>query len=135
MELRRRTRSRAKMVSEAKLASLLDEARDVAREQAPAAWSHWMALVATRQPFFDANHRTAFMGFNLATSKAWRFEYVLDPSDMEAMMVGSRRLVKQAHRPGADTPRNASVAALRDAGHPMRAFYAGFESRLRESQP
>ena len=68
--LRTRTRARAKMVSDAMLQALLDEIPDVGREEAPRAWSHWMALVATRQPFFDANHRTALMGFNLATSKA-----------------------------------------------------------------
>jgi hypothetical protein len=98
-ELRKRTRASAKMVSEAKLSALLDEIPAVMRKQARTAWSHWMALVATRQPFFDANHRTALMGFNLATSKAWKFEYALDTPDLEAMMVGSRKLVKQAHRP------------------------------------
>ena len=74
------------------------------------------------------------MGFNLATSKAWKFEYALDTLDLEAMMVGSRTLVKQAHRPGADAPRIASVVALRDPEHPVRVFYAGFEPKLRESR-
>ena len=88
-ELKARTRARAKMVSDVKLQELLDEIPAVEREQARGAWSHWMALVATRQPFFDANHRTALMGFNLATTKTWGFEYALNPADLEAMMVGA----------------------------------------------
>lgn len=79
-ELRKRTRARAKMVSDAKLAALLDEIPDVSRSRARQAWSHWMALVATRQPFFDANHRTALIAFNAATSKAWGVEYSLGPT-------------------------------------------------------
>ena len=131
-ELRKRSRARAKMVSDAMLASLVDEMPDVARQGARGAWSHWMALVATRQPFFDANHRTALGAFNAATRAAWAFEYILSNDDLEAMMTGSRRLVKEAHRPGAEAPRRASVGALRDPLHPARAFYAGFESRLKE---
>ena len=131
-ELRKRTRARAKMVSDSKLAALLDEIPEVARNNARQAWSHWMALVATRQPFFDANHRTALIAFNAATTKEWGFEYSLATADLEAMMTGSRKLVKQAHRPGADAPRIVSVAALRDPQHPVRRFYAAFEERLSE---
>lgn len=131
-ELRKRTRARAKMVSDAKLQKLIDEVPDVTRSEAPQAWSHWMALVTIRQPFFDANHRTALMGFNLATTKAWKFEYALDAADLEEMMVGSRTLVKQAHRPGATGPRIASVTALREPTHAARQFYARFEDRLLE---
>lgn len=47
-------------------------------------------------------------------------------------MLGSRRLVKQAHRPGADDPRIAGVADLRDPAHPVRRFYASFEAKLLE---
>lgn len=90
-----------------------------------------MALVATRQPFFDANHRTALMAFNLWASKVWGVQFLLDAADLEAMMLGSRTLVKQAHRPGRDTPREASVADLRNPAHPVRRFYASFEDRLR----
>lgn len=131
-ELRKRTKARAKMVSDTKLAELLNEIPEVPRAKGRAAWSHWMALVTVRQPFFDANHRTALMGFNLATSKAWRYEYALDAADLEAMMIGSRKLVKQAHRPAADAPRMATVAALRNPDHPARQFYAGFEAKLKE---
>ena len=131
-ELRKRTRARAKMVSDTMLASLLEEIPDAPREDARAAWSHWMALVATRQPFFDANHRTALGAFNAATKQAWGFEYILSEPDLEAMMKGSRTLVKEAHRPGAAAPRQASVAALRDPAHPARLFYASFESKLAE---
>lgn len=103
--LRRRTRERSKLPSDALLQALLDEIPDVARDEARAAWSHWMALVTVRQPFFDANHRTALVAFNRATTSAWGFEYRLATSDLEQMMVGSRKLVKQAHKPGADAPR------------------------------
>lgn len=131
-ELRKRTKARAKMVSDAKLADLLNEIPDVTRPKARAAWGHWMALVTVRQPFFDANHRTALMGFNFATSTTWGFEYSLAASDLEAMMLGSRKLVKQAHRPAADAPRMATVAALQNPDHPARRFYAGFEAKLKE---
>lgn len=131
-ELLKRTRARAKMVSDAKLQELLDEIPDVPRKDARHAWSHWMALVTVRPPFFDANHRTALIGFNAATTKAWSFEYWLDAADLEAMMLGSRKLVKQAHRPAADAPRMATVAALRSPAHPARQFYAGFEAKLKE---
>jgi hypothetical protein len=131
-ELRKRTKARAKMVSDEKLAELLGEIPEVTRAKARAAWSHWMALVTVRQPFFDANHRTALMGFNLATNKTWEFEYALEARQLEAMMRGSRKLVKQAHRPGADAPRTATVASLRNPEHPARLFYAGFEAELRE---
>jgi hypothetical protein len=131
-ELRRRVKARAKMVRDDKLAALLAEIPDVEKDQARQAWSHWMALVATRQPFFDANHRTALMAFNRAAGKAWGLEYSLAIADLEAMMVGSRRLVQQAHRPGADAPRIATVDALRDAEHPVRVFYASFEKALTE---
>jgi hypothetical protein len=50
------------------------------------------------------------------------------------MMVGSRRLVQQAHRPCADAPRIATVEALRDPKHPVRVFYADFEQALKEQQ-
>ena len=132
VELRKRSKARARMVSEAMLQGLLDEIPDVPRSGARKAWSHWMALVATRQPFFDANHRTALASFNAATRQAWGFEYTLPSEDLEAMMLGSRKLVKQAHRPGADTPRIASVDSLRNPSHPVRAFYAGFASKLHE---
>lgn len=131
-ELRRRTRARAKMVQNAKLQQMLDEIPEVARKAAPNAWSHWMALVTTRQPFFDANHRTALMGFNLATTKEWGFEYTLETRALETMMVGSRKLVQDVHRPGPTTPRNASVESLRNPEHPVRRFYAGFEENLKE---
>ena len=131
-ELRKRTKARAKMVSDVKLAELLNEIPEINRAKARAAWSHWMALVTVRQPFFDANHRTALMGFNLATSKSWGFEYALDAAVLETMMIGSRKLVKQAHRPAADAPRVATVAALRNPNHPARQFYAGFEAKLNE---
>jgi hypothetical protein len=134
-ELRRRVKARAKMVRDDKLAALLAEIPDVEQAEARGAWSHWMALVATRQPFFDANHRTALMAFNRAATKAWGVEYALPVKDLEAMMVGSRRLVQQAHRPGADAPRIATVAALRDPEHPVRRFYAGFEGALEERRP
>lgn len=133
-ELRRRTKARAKMVSDSKLAALLNEIPDVAKAQAPTAWSHWMALVTARQPFFDANHRTALMGFNLALAKEWGIEYSLDTKDLERMMVGSRKLVQDVHRPGASTPRNASLEALRDPGHQIRQFYMEFESLLSSSK-
>lgn len=131
-ELRKRTKARAKMVSDAKLQQLLDEIPEVSRKDVRHAWSHWMALVTVRQPFFDANHRTALIGFNAATSKMWGFEYSLDTADLEAMMLGSRKIVKQAHRPAADAPRMATVAALRNPVHPARQLYAGFEAKLRE---
>ncbi|MFA5944931.1 MAG: hypothetical protein WC876_10755 [Candidatus Thermoplasmatota archaeon] len=131
-DLRKRTKARAKMVSDAKLQQLLDEIPDVPRKNARQAWSHWMALVTVRQPFFDANHRTALIGFNAVTTKLWGFEYSLDTADLEAMMLGSRKLVKQAHRPAADAPRMATVAALRNPDHPAREFYAGFEAKLKE---
>ncbi|HUR24914.1 MAG TPA: hypothetical protein VM327_02740 [Candidatus Thermoplasmatota archaeon] len=133
VELRKRTKARAKMVSDAKLAELLIEIPEVPRTKARAAWSHWMALVTVRQPFFDANHRTALMAFNLATNKTWSFEYSLGTADLEAMMIGSRKLVKQAHRPAADAPRMATVTALRNPDHPARQFYAGFEAKLKEN--
>ena len=133
-ELRKRTRARAKMVKDVKLAELLAEIPDVDLRGARSAWSHWMALVTTRQPFFDANHRTALMGFNLAANRAWRIEFSLSAPHLEEMMLGSRKLVKDVHRPGATTPRNASVQALRDPEHPVRRFYLGFEDRLREVQ-
>ena len=100
-ELRKRTKARAKMVSDEKLQQLLHEIPDVSRKNARHAWSQWMALVTVRQPFFDANHRTALIGFNAATSKVWGFEYSLDAADLEAMMVGSRKLVKDVHKSGA----------------------------------
>jgi hypothetical protein len=131
-ELRRRVKARAKMVRDDKLAALLAEIPDVEQVEARGAWSHWMALVATRQPFFDANHRTALMAFNRAAGKAWGLEFSLATADLEAMMVGSRRLVQQAHRPGADAPRIATVEALRDPKHPVRLFYTGFERSLKE---
>lgn len=131
-ELRKRTRARAKMVSDAKLQELLDEIPDVTRTKARAAWSHWMALVTIRQPFFDANHRTALMGFNLATNKTWKFEFSLAKVDLETLMLGSRTLVKEAHKPGATGRRIASVKALADPEHPARLFYTGFESKLVE---
>src|ERR1051326_3291399 len=56
-ELLRRCRARAKLVRESRLQQLLDELPDVPVPEAPKAWSHWMSLVTTRQPFFDANHR------------------------------------------------------------------------------
>jgi hypothetical protein len=55
-----------------------------------------------------------------------------DGADLEDMMLGSRKLVKQAHRPAADAPRMATVAALRNLEHPARQFYAGFEAKLKE---
>lgn len=131
-ELRRRSKARAKMVSETMLQALLEEIPEVDANRAREGWSHWMALVATRQPFFDANHRTALASFNAATRQVWGFEYTLKTEDLEAMMLGSRAHVKQAHRPGADAPRIASVASLRDPMHPVRRFYAGFESKLQE---
>ncbi len=131
-ELRKRTRARAKMVSDAKLQELLDEIPDVERSQARQAWSHWMALVTARQPFFDANHRTALMGFNLALAKAWELELSLAEADLERMMKGSRNLVKQAHKPGAGARTSISVASLRAPDHPVREFYAGFERFLLE---
>lgn len=131
-ELRKRTRARAKMVPDERLQELLDEIPDVDRPRAASAWSHWMALVATRQPFFDANHRTALVAFNRATTQTWGTEFGLDAADLEAMMLGSRKLVKQTHRPGADAPRIASVKALRKPEHPVRRFYARFEGKLEE---
>jgi hypothetical protein len=131
-ELRKRTKARAKMVSDAKLQELLDEIPEVSPKDARRAWSHWMAVVTVRQPFFDANHRTALIAFNAATTKVWGFEYSLAAADVEAMMLGSRKLVKQAHRPADDAPRMATVAALQNPNHPARQFYAGFEGKLRE---
>jgi hypothetical protein len=56
----------------------------------------------------------------------------MNPKDLETMMVGSRNLVKQAHRPGPDAPRMATVIALRNPEHAARVFYAGFESKLQD---
>lgn len=77
VELLRRTRERAKLPSDAALQALLDEIPEANRAEARRAWSHWMALVTLRQPFFDANHRTALLAFNRATAAVWGFEYRL----------------------------------------------------------
>ncbi len=129
-ELRKRVRARAKMVSDRMLQQLLDEIPDVDQEDAGTAWSHWMALVAARQPFFDANHRTALMGFNLATTKAWGLELSLTNEDLERLMISSRKLVTSLHRPGSGTRTAITVTALRDAQHPIRLLYAEFEDAL-----
>jgi hypothetical protein len=78
-ELRRRVKARAKTVRDDKLAALLAEIPDVEQDEARRAWSHWMALVATRQPFFDTNHRTALMAFNRAAGNAWGRRGTLSP--------------------------------------------------------
>ncbi len=51
-ELERRIRNRATLVPRAALTELLDEIPDVSPQNARDAWSHWMALLATRQPLF-----------------------------------------------------------------------------------
>lgn len=120
------------MIRESMLQELLDEIPDVIRADARRAWSHWMALVTMRQPFFDANHRTGLTAFNVATSKEWSFEYVLATPDLEAFMKGSRTLVKRAHKPSDEERTAKSLAGLRDLTHPARIFYGGFEAKLVE---
>jgi hypothetical protein len=125
-DLTARTTPRAKMISEFNLQELPVDIPDVGR----AAWSHWMALAATRQPFFDANHRTALRGFDLASTRALGFVCAGEGAELEAMMSGSRKLVQEAPRQSARAPRIASVFALRGSEQPALRFCASFKANL-----
>lgn len=60
----------------------------------PQAWSHFMALGAGTHPWPDANHRTAFLAFDLAMRHALQTSVGLDAADAKRMVEHSKRYRK-----------------------------------------
>jgi hypothetical protein len=96
-------------------------------EQAPQAWSHFMALAAGRHLFPDANHRTALFAFNFPIFLEWGISYSLSPEDGKNLVAGSKE-IRDPHK--LRTSRYFTIAELSNPKHPYRAHFASFEPKL-----
>lgn len=92
------------------------------------AWSHFMALVAGRHLFPDANHRTALTAFNEILFRSSSALVLLEPAVASRLVQASKAMRDPDYlRRG----RYYSARELADDGHPYRRLFRDFESFLR----
>lgn len=92
------------------------------------AWAHFMALLAGRHLFPDANHRTAMTTFELAVERRFAVRVGLPADVSRAMVVESK-----AMRDRAKLARGSyyTVAELADPAHEYRALFARYAKHLK----
>ena len=93
----------------------------------PAAWAHFVCLIAGRHLWPDANHRTGVLAFSLATERAFGTRVFLRGDDALAL-VRQRKEMRDG-----DVSRRGryyTIDELARPDHPYRRIFNDYEDRL-----
>lgn len=115
---RRELKQRINNVKGQDLRRAIDAVKPFGRADVRAAWSHFMAVMAGRHFFPDANHRTASTAFAFVTTSGWASMYAVSSEGARAMKTESKAM-RDEERLRRHPPAYYTVAELDDPTIPI----------------